>query len=56
MDNQQDPYGQGPPRYRLSEYDKKRLDEMRGANLPAFWIGYVIVIVGGLWVLDWLGL
>lgn len=33
--------------YRLSDYDKKRLDEQNRANLPAFWIVYFVVF-GGL--------
>jgi hypothetical protein len=58
-DGQHNPYR---PSHRLSEYDKKRLDEMNRANLPAFWIGYVVVVLGGLWlltqtpVLDWIGM
>lgn len=45
------------PEPRLSNYDKQRLDEMNRANAPVFWIGYVVVLVGGGWLLlqllDW---
>ncbi|MFF1438502.1 hypothetical protein [Streptomyces sp. NPDC058295] len=46
-----------PAQLRLSEYDKQRLEEMNGANLPFFWIGYAVVVFGGFWLLikllDW---
>ena len=46
-----------PAQPRLSEYDKQRLVEMNSASLPFFWIGYVVVVFGGLWLLikllDW---
>lgn len=29
--------------YRLDEYDKKRLEEMRRVNLPLFWIPFFVV-------------
>jgi hypothetical protein len=45
------------PRYRLSDYDRKRLDEMNSANPAAFWLAFPVVVVGGLWLLikvaDW---
>jgi hypothetical protein len=45
--------------YRLSEYDKARLDELNSANAPAFWLAFPVVVFGGLWllirVLDWIG-
>lgn len=36
---------------RLSEYDKKKLDEMNSANLPVFWVLYFAVAIGGMWLL-----
>lgn len=33
--------------YRLSEYDRKLIEEKKRANLPAFWLVY-FVIFGGL--------
>jgi hypothetical protein len=43
--------------YRLSDWDKKRQEELNSANLPAFWLAYPVVVIGGLWllvqVLDW---
>ncbi|WP_371645699.1 hypothetical protein [Streptomyces mirabilis] len=46
-----------PPRPKLSEYDKQRLDELDSANAPFFWIGYTVVAFGGVWLLikllDW---
>jgi hypothetical protein len=59
--HEQDPYPPTPT-HRLSEYDRKRLEEMNSANLPLFWIVYVLLVVGGLLLLmltpvpDWLGL
>lgn len=45
--------------YRLSEYDRKRQEELNSANAPAFWLAYPIVVFGGLWALvqflDWAG-
>jgi hypothetical protein len=45
--------------HRLSEYDRQRLEEMNRANAPFFWIGYAVVVFGGMWllirVLDWIG-
>jgi hypothetical protein len=45
------------PRYRLSEYDKKRLEEMKGGNLALFWLAFPVVVIGGGWLLiqiaDW---
>ncbi|MET9385279.1 hypothetical protein ABZY09_30460 [Streptomyces sp. NPDC002928] len=45
--------------YRLSEYDRKRQEELNRANAPAFWLAFPIVVFGGLWllirVLDWVG-
>lgn len=45
--------------YRLSEYDKQRLDEMNSANAPAFWLAFPVVVIGGVWllakILDWVG-
>lgn len=32
-------------RYRLSEYDRRRQEELERANLPAFWIGFVLVVI-----------
>lgn len=32
--------------HRLSEYDKKRLDELNSANAPAFWIVFFIIAAG----------
>ncbi|MEV6548759.1 hypothetical protein AB0M57_08600 [Streptomyces sp. NPDC051597] len=65
-DDQQDPARQKAdeilealktPQPRLSEYDKKRLDELNSANVPFFWIGYAVVVFGGFWLLikllDW---
>lgn len=33
------------PNYRLSEYDRKRQEELNRANLPLFWIPFFIVSV-----------
>lgn len=45
--------------HRLSEYDKKKLDEMNSANAPVFWVLYFGIAVGGMWLLvqflDWAG-
>lgn len=45
--------------HRLSDYDKKRLDEMNSANASAFWLAYPVVVFGGVFllirVLDWIG-
>jgi hypothetical protein len=48
MDDQRAPY-RPSPQHRLSEYDKKRLHEMNSANLPAFWIVYVVIVGVLLW-------
>lgn len=32
--------------HRLSEYDKKRLDELNSANPAAFWIIFFIIAAG----------
>jgi hypothetical protein len=31
-------------RYRLSEYDRRRQEELQRANLPAFWIGFFLIV------------
>jgi hypothetical protein len=31
-------------RYRLSEYDRRRQEELRRANLPAFWVIFFLVV------------
>lgn len=31
------------PNYRLSEYDRKRQEELNRAVLPAFWIPFFVV-------------
>jgi hypothetical protein len=45
--------------YRLSEYDRKRQEELNSANAPFFWIAFAVAVFGGTWalihVLDWLG-
>jgi hypothetical protein len=33
-----------PTNYRLSEYDKKRQEELNSANAPLFWLVYAAVI------------
>ena len=32
-------------RYRLSEYDRRRQEELERANLPAFWIVFFLVVI-----------
>ena len=41
--------------YRLSDYDRKRLEEMQRANLPLFWIGYAVIVFGVFALLMWTG-
>jgi len=45
--------------YRLSEYDRKRQDELNSASAPVFWLAFPVVVFGGVWllikVLDWVG-
>lgn len=31
-------------RYRLSEYDRRRQEELQRANLPLFWIGFFLLV------------
>lgn len=31
-------------RYRLSEYDRRRQEELQRANLPFFWIGFFLLV------------
>lgn len=34
--------------YRLSEYDKKRLDELNRANPAGFWLAFAVIAVAAL--------
>lgn len=34
-----------PTNYRLSDYDKKRQDELQSANLAGFWIVFTVIAV-----------
>jgi hypothetical protein len=42
------------PDYRLSEYDRKRQEELNSANAPLFWIVFAVLVIAGPFVLDWL--
>ncbi len=32
-------------RYRLSEYDRRRQEELQRANAPFFWIGFFLIAI-----------
>jgi hypothetical protein len=47
------------PNYRLSEYDRKRQEELNSANVPLFWIVFALLVFTGPFLLirflDWVG-
>lgn len=38
-------------RYRLSEFDRRRQEELQRANLPAFWIVFFLLVTVAVVVL-----